>query len=200
MKCLGGDRSTQKHQCWGKSFKSFKQTFHIDTIVMKRHFTKWSVSEKNYISGWTQAVHFYSQETSGTGQELLIQLLRCNIWIQQSIYQHEYITTLPHRLFSLTWTSSARSRLTLPLPSGDRLSIRVFQQLITTNQWLATTLQTTIAFKLDCKWGDFWRWFREGSTEPITNNQHYQISHFAHDDEYVDTILRCISMMIRWWN
>ena len=43
------------------------------------------------------------------------------------------------------------------------------------------------------------RWFREGSTEPITNNQHYQISHFAHDDEYVDTILRCamtIKMMM----
>lgn len=34
------------------------------------------------------------------------------------------------------------------------------------------------------------RWFREGDTEPITNNQHFQISHFAHDDEYVDTILR----------
>ena len=38
------------------------------------------------------------------------------------------------------------------------------------------------------------RWFREGSTEPITNNQHYQISHFAHDDEYVDTILRSTMM------
>jgi len=38
------------------------------------------------------------------------------------------------------------------------------------------------------------RWFREGSTEPITNNQHYQISHFAHDDEYVDTILRVITI------
>ena len=38
------------------------------------------------------------------------------------------------------------------------------------------------------------RWFREGSTEPITNNQHYQISHFAHDDEYVDTILRFTMM------
>ena len=40
------------------------------------------------------------------------------------------------------------------------------------------------------------RWFREGSTEPITNNQHYQISHFAHDDEYVDTILRYMMMMM----
>ena len=40
------------------------------------------------------------------------------------------------------------------------------------------------------------RWFREGSTEPITNNQHYQISHFAHDDEYVDTILRSTMMMM----
>lgn len=38
------------------------------------------------------------------------------------------------------------------------------------------------------------RWFREGSTEPITNNQHFKISHFAHDDEYVDTILRVITI------
>jgi len=38
------------------------------------------------------------------------------------------------------------------------------------------------------------RWFREGTSEPITNNQHYQISHFAHDDEYVDTILRVITI------
>jgi len=38
------------------------------------------------------------------------------------------------------------------------------------------------------------RWFREGDTEPITNNQHFQISHFAHDDEYVDTILRVITI------
>ena len=31
MKCLGGDRSTQKHQCWGKSFKSYK------TNISHRH-------------------------------------------------------------------------------------------------------------------------------------------------------------------
>jgi len=38
------------------------------------------------------------------------------------------------------------------------------------------------------------KWIREGSTSSITNNQHFQISHFAHDDEFTDTILRAITI------
>jgi len=38
------------------------------------------------------------------------------------------------------------------------------------------------------------RWFKNGNPEPITNNQHFQISHFAFDDKYVDTILRVITI------
>lgn len=38
------------------------------------------------------------------------------------------------------------------------------------------------------------RWFREGDSEPITNNQHFQISHFSHDDKFVDTTLRVITI------
>lgn len=37
-------------------------------------------------------------------------------------------------------------------------------------------------------------WFREGDNVQIKNNQHYRISHFAHDDEYTDTILRVITI------
>ena len=36
------------------------------------------------------------------------------------------------------------------------------------------------------------RWFRNGIQ--LTNNQHYHISHFAQDDEYVNTILRVITI------
>jgi len=37
-------------------------------------------------------------------------------------------------------------------------------------------------------------WFKEGFSEPLTTNQHYRISHFAHDDQYVDTILRIVTI------
>merc|ERR1712223_230522 len=36
------------------------------------------------------------------------------------------------------------------------------------------------------------KWYRD--TIPITNNQHYSISHFAFDDEYTNTILRVITI------
>merc|ERR1712141_291455 len=36
------------------------------------------------------------------------------------------------------------------------------------------------------------QWFRNGIQ--LTNNQHYHISHFAQDDEYVNTILRVITI------
>ena len=36
------------------------------------------------------------------------------------------------------------------------------------------------------------QWFRNNIL--LNNNQHYQISHFAHDDEYTDTILRVITI------
>merc|ERR1712088_953151 len=36
------------------------------------------------------------------------------------------------------------------------------------------------------------KWFRD--TLPITNNQHYSISHFAFDDEYTNTVLRVITI------
>jgi len=36
------------------------------------------------------------------------------------------------------------------------------------------------------------KWFRNGIQ--LTNNQHYHISHFAQDDEYVNTILRVITI------
>merc|ERR1712177_21656 len=36
------------------------------------------------------------------------------------------------------------------------------------------------------------KWYRD--TLPITNNQHYSISHFAFDDEYTNTILRVITI------
>jgi len=38
------------------------------------------------------------------------------------------------------------------------------------------------------------KWFKEGFSEPLTTNQHYRISHFAHDDQYVDTILRVVTI------
>jgi len=38
------------------------------------------------------------------------------------------------------------------------------------------------------------RWFQEGISEPILNNQHFRISHFAQDEEYVDTTLRVITI------
>ena len=101
------------------------------------------------------------------------------------------IEILLHRLFSLIWTLSVRLRRTRPLQSGDKNH----QMIIRILRWMII---------LRSLWLDFWlvlwmiivRWFREGSTEPITNNQHYQISHFAHDDEYVDTILRYMMMML----
>merc|ERR1712203_490254 len=36
------------------------------------------------------------------------------------------------------------------------------------------------------------KWFRDNI--PLTNNQHYSISHFAFDDEYTNTILRVITI------
>lgn len=36
------------------------------------------------------------------------------------------------------------------------------------------------------------KWYRDNIL--LNNNQHYQISHFAHDDEYTDTILRVITI------
>ena len=36
------------------------------------------------------------------------------------------------------------------------------------------------------------KWFRDNI--PLTNNQHYQLSHFAFDDEYTNTILRVITI------
>merc|ERR1712106_760367 len=38
------------------------------------------------------------------------------------------------------------------------------------------------------------KWFKKGNSEPLTTNQHYRISHFAHDDQYVDTILRVVTI------
>lgn len=38
------------------------------------------------------------------------------------------------------------------------------------------------------------KWFKDGFSEPLTTNQHYRISHFAHDDQYVDTILRVVTI------
>lgn len=36
------------------------------------------------------------------------------------------------------------------------------------------------------------QWFRDNIQ--LTNNQHYQLSHFAFDDEYTNTILRVITI------
>jgi len=38
------------------------------------------------------------------------------------------------------------------------------------------------------------KWFKDGFADPLTTNQHYRISHFAHDDQYVDTILRVVTI------
>eukprot|EP00088_Acartia_fossae_P053768 TRINITY_DN6136_c0_g1_i2.p1 TRINITY_DN6136_c0_g1~~TRINITY_DN6136_c0_g1_i2.p1 ORF type:complete len:368 (+),score=34.98 TRINITY_DN6136_c0_g1_i2:44-1147(+) len=38
------------------------------------------------------------------------------------------------------------------------------------------------------------KWYKEGVTDAINNNQHYSISHFAFDDEYTDTTLRVITV------
>lgn len=38
------------------------------------------------------------------------------------------------------------------------------------------------------------KWYKHGVSEPITNNQHFRISHFAFDDAFVDTTLRVITI------
>jgi len=38
------------------------------------------------------------------------------------------------------------------------------------------------------------KWFKEGQTDVITDNQHFRVSQFAFDDEYVDTTLRVITI------
>ncbi|XP_023347933.1 lachesin, partial [Eurytemora carolleeae] len=38
------------------------------------------------------------------------------------------------------------------------------------------------------------KWYKDGVTDPISNNQHFRIAHFAFDDEYSDTTLRVITI------